>query len=52
MKAYIMSTEERFGLNCVAARVLLNATPGLKSARDFRVCIFNHCELTETVGTK
>ena len=32
MKAYIMSTEEQFDLNCIAARVLLNAMPGLESA--------------------
>ena len=47
-----MSTEERFDLNCVAARVLLNATPGLESASVFWVCISNHCELTKTVITK
>ncbi|XP_015778205.1 PREDICTED: protein VPRBP-like isoform X2 [Acropora digitifera] len=34
--AYIVSTKEQFDLNCVAARVLLNATPGLESASVFR----------------
>ena len=47
-----MSTEEQFDLNCVAARVLLNATPGLESASVFEVCISKHCELTKTVVTK
>ncbi|XP_067023771.1 DDB1- and CUL4-associated factor 1-like [Acropora muricata] len=35
VEAYVMSTEEWFDLNCVAARVLLNATPGLESASVF-----------------
>ena len=51
VEAYIMTTEERFDLNCIAARVLLNATPGLKSADVLGVCISSHCELTKTVVT-
>ena len=33
-----MSTEEQFDLNCIAARVLLNAMPGLESENVFGVC--------------
>ena len=40
MNAYIMSTTEEFGLNPTAARVLLNATPELKSADVFKVDIY------------
>ena len=41
MNAYIMSTMEEFDLNCIAARVLLNAMPGLESAAVFQdmVCV-------------
>ena len=31
-----MSTVEEFDLNCIAARVLLNAMPGLESAAVFQ----------------
>ena len=44
---YIMSTMEEFDLNCSAARVLLNATPGLKTAGVFKVYIFNYYDLTK-----
>ena len=36
MNSYIMSTMEEFDLNCIAARVLLNAMPGLESAAVFQ----------------
>ena len=36
MNSYIMSTVEQFDLNCTAARVLLNAMPGLESAAVFQ----------------
>ncbi|XP_067026012.1 DDB1- and CUL4-associated factor 1-like isoform X1 [Acropora muricata] len=36
VNAYIMSTMEEFDLNCAAARVLLNAMPGLESAAVFQ----------------
>lgn len=36
VNAYIMSTMEEFDLNCIAARVLLNAMPGLESAAVFQ----------------
>ena len=49
---YIMSTEEEFDLNCSAARVLLNAMPGLESADVFKVYISNYSELTKTIGNK
>ena len=39
MESYIMSTREKFDLNCSACRVLLNATPGLKTAGVFKVII-------------
>ena len=36
VNSYIMSTVEQFNLNCTAARVLLNAMPGLESAAVFQ----------------
>lgn len=36
VNSYIMSTVEEFDLNCIAARVLLNAMPGLESAAVFQ----------------
>ena len=36
MNSYIMSSVEQFDLNCTAARVLLNAMPGLESAAVFK----------------
>lgn len=36
VNSYIMSTVEEFHLNCIAARVLLNAMPGLESAAVFQ----------------
>lgn len=36
VNSYIMSTVEKFDLNCTAARVLLNAMPGLESAAVFQ----------------
>ena len=36
MNSYIMNTVEQFDLNCTAARVLLNAMPGLESAAVFQ----------------
>ena len=36
VNSYIMSTMEEFDLNCIAARVLLNAMPGLESAAVFQ----------------
>ncbi|RMX52926.1 hypothetical protein pdam_00010972, partial [Pocillopora damicornis] len=36
LNSYIMSTVEQFDLNCTAARVLLNAMPGLESAAVFQ----------------
>ena len=36
VNSYIMSTVEEFDLNCTAARVLLNAMPGLESAAVFQ----------------
>ncbi|CAH3136083.1 unnamed protein product [Pocillopora meandrina] len=43
MNSYIMSTVEQFDLNCTAARVLLNAMPGLESAAVFRIWSFSIC---------
>jgi len=37
VRSYIMSTREKFDLNCSACGVLLNATPGLKTAGVFKV---------------
>ncbi|XP_074608970.1 DDB1- and CUL4-associated factor 1-like isoform X1 [Acropora palmata] len=36
VRSYIMSTREKFDLNCSACGVLLNATPGLKTAGVFK----------------
>ena len=36
VNSYIMSALEEFDLNCIAARVLLNAMPGLESAAVFQ----------------
>ncbi|CAH3162888.1 unnamed protein product, partial [Pocillopora meandrina] len=36
VNSYIMSSVEQFDLNCTAARVLLNAMPGLESAAVFK----------------
>ena len=36
VNSYIMSSVEQFDLNCTAARVLLNAMPGLESAAVFQ----------------
>ena len=36
VNSYIMNTVEQFNLNCTAARVLLNAMPGLESAAVFQ----------------
>ena len=36
VNTYIMSSVEQFDLNCTAARVLLNAMPGLESAAVFQ----------------
>ena len=36
MNSYIMSTMEEFDLNCIAARVLLNAMPGLEISAVFQ----------------
>ena len=47
VNSYIMSTIEEFDLNCSAARVLLNATTGLKTAHVFKVYISSYYELTK-----
>lgn len=39
VNTYIMNTMEEFDLNCSAARVLLNAMPGLDSADVFKVYV-------------
>lgn len=56
VNSYIMSTVEEFDLNCIAARVLLNAMPGLESAAVFQdmaslgeVVTFNHFSLSSSL---
>ena len=55
VNAYIMSTMEEFDLNCAAARVLLNAMPGLESAAVFQDMVSRqkqYCQIPTSLQRK